>query len=113
AEQNRFLGMALRSYLETIACLDIVERRGYLSSDVLVEVRELGHRLFVKLQALRRSLDGGRKTEDQSRKPQSSASSLQSLGPGSSVSGPSTPVSRPRSLNPGLRSSVPGQEGES
>ena len=113
AEQNRFLGMALRSYLETIACLDIVERRGYLSSDVLVEVRELGHRLFVKLQALRRSLDGGRKTEDQSRKPQSSASSLQSLGPGSSVSGLSTPVSRPRSLNPGRRSAVHPQEGES
>ena len=31
AEQNRFLGLALRSYLETIACLDIIRRRNYLS----------------------------------------------------------------------------------
>jgi len=108
AEQNRFLGMALRSYLETIACLDIVERRGYLSSDVLVEVRELGHRLFVKLQALRCSL-GGR------RKPQSSVPGPRSLNPdpSSSVSGLSTPVSRPRSLDLGPRSSVSHQEVES
>ena len=26
-EQHRFLGLALRSYLETVACLDIAERR--------------------------------------------------------------------------------------
>jgi len=101
AEQKRFLGMALRSYLETIACLDIVERRGYLSSDVLVEVRELGHRLFVKLQALRCSLGGGQKTGDREQNSRSS------------VSDPSTPVSRPRSLDPGPRSSVSHQEVES
>ena len=27
AEQNRFLGLAMRSYLETVACLDIAQRR--------------------------------------------------------------------------------------
>jgi len=57
AEQNRFLGMALRSYLETIACLDIIERRGYLSSNALAEVREFGHQLFIKLQAFRKALE--------------------------------------------------------
>ena len=56
AEQNRFLGLALRSYLETIACLDIAERRGYLSNNALAEVRKFGHQLFVKLQAFRKAL---------------------------------------------------------
>ena len=56
AEQNRFLGHAIRSYLETIACLDLIERRNYLSKDVITPVRQLGHELFVKLQAFRRSL---------------------------------------------------------
>jgi four helix bundle protein len=65
-EQNRFLGMALRSYLETVACMDLIERRGYLELDQITSSRELGHRLFVKLQALRRLLkerqsDGGDK----------------------------------------------------
>ena len=55
-EQNRFLGLALRSYLETIACMDLIERRKYLSSEVIDSRRELGHRLFVKLQAFRRAL---------------------------------------------------------
>ena len=56
AEQNRFLGMALRSYLETVACMDLIERRKYLSFEVIDSRRELGHRLFVKLQAFRRAL---------------------------------------------------------
>jgi four helix bundle protein len=55
-EQHRFLGLAVRSYLETIACWDLVERRSYLSCNDLVSVRESGHRLFVKLQAFRKSL---------------------------------------------------------
>ncbi|HEX9665664.1 MAG TPA: four helix bundle protein [Thermodesulfobacteriota bacterium] len=56
AEQNRFLGLALRSYLETVACWDLVERRCYFRSEDLVSIRELGHNLFVKLQAFRKSL---------------------------------------------------------
>ena len=56
AEQNRFLGLALRSYIETVACWDLSERRGYLHAEELSRVRELGHHLFVKLQAFRRSL---------------------------------------------------------
>lgn len=56
AEQNRFLGLALRSYIETVACFDLAERRGYLPSEEIRVVRELGHDLFVKLQAFRRKL---------------------------------------------------------
>lgn len=55
-EQNRFLGMALRSYLETVACMDLIERRKYLSDGTIDSARNLGHQVFVKLQALRRAL---------------------------------------------------------
>jgi len=58
AEQNRFLGLAMRSYLETIACLDIAQRRTYLDEDEVNRTTEFGHRLFIKLQSFRRSLKG-------------------------------------------------------
>ena len=38
-EQNRFLGLALRSYLETIACVDLIERRTYFAADELAALR--------------------------------------------------------------------------
>ena len=56
AEQNRFLALALRSYLETIACLDIIGRRSFLSRNVIADVMKLGHGFFVKLQAFRKAL---------------------------------------------------------
>jgi four helix bundle protein len=56
AEQNRFLGLAMRSYLETVACLDIAQRRVYLSANDVSQSVEFGHQLFVKLQSFRRSL---------------------------------------------------------
>ena len=56
AEQHRFLGLALRSYLKTIACLEIAERRSFLSATNVAEIRESGHQLFVKIQAMRSSL---------------------------------------------------------
>lgn len=55
-EQKRFLSLALRSYLETVACCDLIERRGYLEADALISLREQGHQLFVKLSAFRNSL---------------------------------------------------------
>lgn len=58
AEQNRFLGLAMRSYLETVACLDIAQRRSYLNVDEASGTTEFGHRLFTKLQSFRRSLKG-------------------------------------------------------
>jgi four helix bundle protein len=62
-EQTRFVSMALRSFLETVACLDIAERRGYLAASGLRPIRDSGHQLFVKLLGLRRSLSRP-KTED-------------------------------------------------
>ncbi len=56
AEQNRFLGLALRSYLETIACLDLIERRSYLSPENMTSLRNQGHQLFIKLSAFRKAL---------------------------------------------------------
>jgi four helix bundle protein len=56
AEQRRFLGLALRSYIETVACFDLIERRRLLQRAQVMSVRELGHQLFVKLQAMRRTL---------------------------------------------------------
>jgi four helix bundle protein len=56
AEQNRFLGLALRSYLETIACCDLIERRGYIPKESLLPLREQGHQLFIKLSAFRKAL---------------------------------------------------------
>lgn len=99
AEQNRFLGLALRSYLETVACLDIIERRGYLVCDHLGEVREAGHELFIKLQSFRKALasrkekgDRKPKTEDGNSGPRSSVPGLRSVDPA-----PQSPVVRPRS----------------
>ncbi len=56
AEQGRFLGLAARSFFETVACLDIISRRGYVEANGLRAVRTQGRDLFVKLQAFRRTL---------------------------------------------------------
>ena len=56
AEQNRFLGLAMRSYLETIACLDLIDRHAYLPTESLTALREQGHLLFIKLSAFRKAL---------------------------------------------------------
>jgi four helix bundle protein len=55
-EQHRFLGLALRSYLETIACLDLIARRSYLDDHQVIEIRQEGHQLFMKIVAFRKSL---------------------------------------------------------
>jgi four helix bundle protein len=58
AEQARFLGLAVRSLMESVACWDLVARRTYISPNELKAVREQGHLLFVKLQAFRKTLIG-------------------------------------------------------
>ena len=55
-EQKRFLSVASRSYLETVACLDIMLKRKYVQDHQMQNVREMGHRLFVKLQAFKKAL---------------------------------------------------------
>jgi four helix bundle protein len=56
AEQSRFLGMSLRSLVETVACQDIIELRKYATTDDLQPARELGAKLFAKIQSMKRFL---------------------------------------------------------
>ena len=56
-EQKRFLGLAIRSYLETIACLDLIEQFKYLPISETGPIREQGHQLFIKLNTFRRHFD--------------------------------------------------------
>lgn len=56
-EQSRFLGMALRSFIETVASQRIIERRKYAEAMQLEKAHECGQRLFAKIQAMRRSLE--------------------------------------------------------
>jgi four helix bundle protein len=56
AEQSRFLGMALRSLVETVACQDIIELRKYVPVTELIPSRELGAKLFAKIQSMKRFL---------------------------------------------------------
>jgi four helix bundle protein len=57
AEQARFLGLALRSLIETVACQHLISRRGYLSDpDQLREAYRQSEMLAKKLQAMRRAI---------------------------------------------------------
>jgi four helix bundle protein len=59
AEQARFLGLALRSLVETVACRRLAQRRGYLDTvedEVVTQGEQLAQKLFAKLQAMRHSL---------------------------------------------------------
>jgi len=55
-EQSRFLGMALRSLVETVACHDLIELREYLGPSDLRRVRDHGSKLFAKIQTMKRYL---------------------------------------------------------
>ena len=57
AEQARFLGMAIRSLIETVACQQIIQRRGYLQDKALLDkAYEDSQVLAKKLQSFRKSL---------------------------------------------------------
>jgi four helix bundle protein len=57
AEQARFLGMAIRSLIETVACQRIVQRRGYVQDeDLLKKMYDDSQTLARKLQSFRKSL---------------------------------------------------------
>ncbi len=61
AEQARFVNFAIRSLVETVACIHLINRRGYLDKTVLLrEAYMASEKLFAKLQAFRRSLVGDR-----------------------------------------------------
>jgi four helix bundle protein len=56
AEQSRFIGMAVRSLIESVACLHLIRRRKYVDSDISRQAYEFSERLFAKLQAFRKYL---------------------------------------------------------
>ena len=57
AEQARFLGMAIRSLIETVACQQIIERRGYFQNSALLQKMYNDSQLLArKLQNFRNSL---------------------------------------------------------
>lgn len=57
AEQARFLGMAIRSLIETVACQQIIERRGYFQESTLLQKMYSDSQLLArKLQSFRNSL---------------------------------------------------------
>ena len=60
AEQSRFLGIALRSLIETVACQDIIHQRRYASDAELQDSRQFSTKLFAKIQAMRKSLRSDR-----------------------------------------------------
>lgn len=65
AEQRRFLGMALRSLIETVACLHLINRRAYLSDpQPLRDAYTASTKLFAKLQAFRAALGGNTVKEE-------------------------------------------------
>lgn len=59
AEQGRFLQIAIRSLLESVACLHLVKRRGYADDvETLRKAYRESETLFAQLQAFRSSIDG-------------------------------------------------------
>lgn len=57
AEQSRFLGMALRSLIETVACQHLIHRRGYLpDSQHLRDAYQQSQTLARKIQAMRKAI---------------------------------------------------------
>ena len=61
AEQARFLGMAIRSLIETVACQQIIRRRGYFhDEDLLKKMYDDSQLLAKKLQSFRKTLSSSR-----------------------------------------------------
>lgn len=56
AEFGRFVGMAIRSLVEIVACLHLAKRRKYIDDRKFKEIYAFGEKLFSKLQALRKRL---------------------------------------------------------
>ncbi len=65
AEQSRFIGIAIRSLVETVACLHLIHRRGYLSPpDPLRNTYKAAETLFKRLKAFQNALTGNSLHED-------------------------------------------------
>lgn len=65
AEQARFLGFAIRSLIETVACQHIIRRRNYIQDeDLLKKLYEDSEVLAKKLQSFRKSISQYQVRED-------------------------------------------------
>jgi four helix bundle protein len=65
AEQARFLSMAIRSLIETVACQHLIHRRNYLAeAEPLRNAYRFSDKLFAKLHAFRTALQGHAVRED-------------------------------------------------
>lgn len=65
AEQNRFLGLAVHSLIETVACLRLIERRNYLQDNQLLTMIDLkAQTLARKLHTFRKALKPGKISEE-------------------------------------------------
>ena len=63
SEQNRFLGMALGSLIETVACQRLIARRKYINDKVFMDKLDLhAEELAKRIHALRRSLTNSQKS---------------------------------------------------
>jgi len=57
AEQTRFIGMAIRSLVETVACQHLIRNRGLVSRvDLMNQAYEKAEILVAKLHALRKAI---------------------------------------------------------
>ena len=57
AEQARFLGLAIRSLIETVASLRLIARRQYLNDQILLQnISSQAETLAAKLQAFRQAI---------------------------------------------------------
>jgi four helix bundle protein len=56
SEQARFIGLALRSLVETVACLRLIQKRRYLATTDLDRLDKMANGLAAKLQAFRKAI---------------------------------------------------------
>ena len=67
AEQARFLGMSIRSLIETVACQKIISRRGYLQDEIILnKAYQDSQTLARKLQSFRKSISSSYQVKEDS-----------------------------------------------
>ena len=64
AEQNRFLGLAIRSLIETVACLRLIARRNYVPEEILNTIDAQAQTLARKLHTFRKALQTNKINEE-------------------------------------------------
>jgi four helix bundle protein len=69
-EQSRFLGMAIRSLIETVACQRLISRRNYISDkNILDQLDRQAQELAMSLHSFRRSLVNPQKAVKEEQSP--------------------------------------------